>query len=134
MRPRAAAAALQRVMKRRAGEAATRGADGGRQRGAPEARGLTGEQGKDVVAAAVPGLDDEREVGRVGAVVGEARGLLVGVGRRQVVRQLARPVEHLALVVGAVLDVRVLGNRLHLSLRVADVDEVAVGDAREAVA
>ena len=43
------------------------------------------QQAEDVVAAAVPGLDDEAEIGRQGAVVGGPGGLVVLVGARQVV-------------------------------------------------
>mmetsp|Transcript_54628 Transcript_54628/g.130934 ORF Transcript_54628/g.130934 Transcript_54628/m.130934 type:complete len:205 (+) Transcript_54628:344-958(+) len=95
---------------------------------------VAGEQGKDVVSTADTSLGDQREIRRVGAVVSEAGGLLVRVGRGEVVGQLARAVEHLALVVGPVSELNILGHRLRLLLRVADADQVAVGDGAEAVA
>ena len=92
------------------------------------------QQRENVVSAAVASLDDQRQVRRIRAVVGKARGLLVGVGRGHVVGGLARALEVLALVVGAVLDVNALGHRLDLRLRVANAHQVAVCDEREAVA
>mmetsp|Transcript_20375 Transcript_20375/g.52631 ORF Transcript_20375/g.52631 Transcript_20375/m.52631 type:complete len:278 (+) Transcript_20375:294-1127(+) len=92
------------------------------------------EQGEDVVRAVVPGLDDEREIRGIGASVGVPRRLLVGIGRWQIVGQLARALEHLALVVRAVHNIDLLRQRLHLVLRVAHVDEVAECDAVERVA
>jgi hypothetical protein len=61
---------------------------------------------KDVILAVVASLRDERQVGRVRAVVGVPRALLVGVRRGELVGELARAVEHLAGVVGAVRDLR----------------------------
>eukprot|EP00962_Isochrysis_galbana_P000629 scaffold180_cov134-Isochrysis_galbana.AAC.7 len=47
------------------------------------------QQREDVVGAVVACLHDERQVGWVGAIVGIAGSLLVGIRRGQVVRQLA---------------------------------------------
>lgn len=71
-------------------------------------------------------LGDQAEVGRVGPPVGEARGLLVGVRLGQVVGRLAGAAEHLALVVGPVLHLHLLRERLHLVLRVRHANQVAV--------
>src|SRR5690348_10469744 len=49
-------------------------------------------------------LGDERQVGRRGAAVRGPGGLLVRERRREVVRRTAGTLEHLALVVGTVLD------------------------------
>ena len=46
------------------------------------------EKGEDVVLAAVAGLDDEAQVRRQRTAVGGTRGLLVGVGRGEVVGEL----------------------------------------------
>ena len=59
-----------------------------------------------VILAVVASLRDERQVGRVRAVVGVPRALLVGVRRGELVGELAGAVEHLAGVVGAVRDLR----------------------------
>ena len=60
------------------------------------------EERKYVVLAVVSRLGDERKIGRVRAVVGVPRALLVGVGRGEPVAELAGAIEHLAGVVRAV--------------------------------
>ncbi len=77
------------------------------------------------------GLDDQAEVRREGALVGGTRSLIVGVRRRHVVRQLARALEHLALVIGSVGVFDFLCHRFNLIHAVRDTDEVTPGNAVE---
>mmetsp|Transcript_19504 Transcript_19504/g.44838 ORF Transcript_19504/g.44838 Transcript_19504/m.44838 type:complete len:218 (+) Transcript_19504:102-755(+) len=95
---------------------------------------VPGEERKDIIGTVVAGLHDEREVRRVGAVVGIPGSFLVGIRRREVIRSLARPLKHLALVVRTVDHVGVLCHGLDFFLRVAHIDQIAVRNAREAVA
>src|SRR3546814_15124333 len=73
-------------------------------------------------------------VRRRSAAVGRRRRLYIRERRREVVRGRARPLEHLALVIGAVGDGVLGGDRLHLVLGVAEVGEVAEGDVLQRVA
>jgi hypothetical protein len=79
-------------------------------------------------------LGHQTEVGRERAGVRRTRGLLVRVRRGEVVRELAGPLEHLAVVVRAVLVLDLLGHRARLVRGVAHADEVAPRDAVERVA
>ncbi len=82
-------------------------------------------------------LGQDRHVGRVGAAIGRARRLLIGERRREAVGGAARPVEHLALLVGAVLDLIGRGQRGDLALRElwpARLGEIAKGDQARCVA
>src|SRR5262249_27462760 len=82
-------------------------------------------------------LGDQRQVGRRRAAIGRARGLLVRERRREVVRRAARTLEHLAVVVRAVLDLVLRRERRCLRRRVAGaagVGEVAERDIGQAVA
>ena len=79
-------------------------------------------------------LDNEGKIRGERAAVTRARSLLVGVGRGHVVGQLARALEHLALVVGAVGVLDLLGHRLDLIYGVRHTDKIAPGNAVERVA
>ena len=77
------------------------------------------------------------EVGRNGAAVDDAGGLVVGKRRRETVRQPAGALEHLALIVGAVLDLVFGGDRGRLlarEARTARLGEIAEREQGEAVA
>lgn len=65
---------------------------------------VAGQQRENVVLAAVAGRRDVAQIGRIGAVVGRPGRLLVRVRAREVVGQLAGPLEVVALIVGPVLD------------------------------
>ena len=79
-------------------------------------------------------LGDRREIRRRRTAVGVGGRLLVGERRREIVVRLARPLEHLALVVRTVLDL-VLGREcLDLGIAVAERRQVAEGDQVERMA
>ena len=75
------------------------------------------------------GLDDQTQVRRECTTVASTSGLLVGVRGGHVVSELARALEHLALVVRAVLVLDLLGQGLDLVSGVRYTYEVAPGDA-----
>ena len=75
------------------------------------------------------GLDDQAEVRREGALVGGTCSLIVGVRRRQVVRKLARALEHLALVIGSVGVFDFLCHCFGLIRGVGDTNKVTPGNA-----
>jgi hypothetical protein len=75
------------------------------------------------------GLDDQAEVRREGALVGGACSLIVGVRTWQVVRELARALEHLALVIGSVGVFDFLCHCFDLIHIVRDTDKVTPGNA-----
>ena len=60
--------------------------------------------------------------------------LLVGVRRGHVIRELARALEHLAVVIGAVGVLDLLCHRLDLICGVRNTDQITPGDAVERVA
>mmetsp|Transcript_2844 Transcript_2844/g.4546 ORF Transcript_2844/g.4546 Transcript_2844/m.4546 type:complete len:280 (-) Transcript_2844:232-1071(-) len=99
-------------------------------------RGFTvaGEEREDVVGATVASLDDERQVGRQTAVVGVACLVLVHVGALDVIRELARSLEHGASVVRAIRVLLVGSHLFGLVLSVAHTDEVTVRDTLQSVA
>mmetsp|Transcript_38253 Transcript_38253/g.68600 ORF Transcript_38253/g.68600 Transcript_38253/m.68600 type:complete len:248 (+) Transcript_38253:154-897(+) len=103
---------------------------------ADASRGVTvaEQQGEDVVLAVVTGLCDEAEVRGIGAAVGVAGVRLIHVGRGQLVGQLAGAIEHLALVVGAVLHLNLRRHRLGLLLRVAHAYQLAEVNEVQAMA
>ena len=80
------------------------------------------------------GLDDETEVWRERAGVTGACGLLIRVRRRHVVGELSRALEHLALVVGTVSVLNLLGHRPRLIRGVRNTDEGTPGNTVERVA
>lgn len=82
----------------------------------------------------MPGLADQAKVWGQGTGVSTPSGLLVGVGRGHVVGELAGALEHVAVTVGSVGVLDLLGHRLGLGDSVGDADEVAPGDAVEGVA
>ena len=82
----------------------------------------------------VASLDDQTKVGRKGALVRGTGSLLVGVRRGHVIRELARALEHLALVIGAVGVLDLLRQRLDLIHGVRDTDQITPGNAVERVA
>ena len=79
-------------------------------------------------------LYNQTEVRREGAGVTGTSSLLIRVGRRHVVRELSWALEHLALVVGAVGVLDLLGHGLDLIGGVRDTDEVAPSDTVEGMA
>mmetsp|Transcript_72271 Transcript_72271/g.169194 ORF Transcript_72271/g.169194 Transcript_72271/m.169194 type:complete len:310 (-) Transcript_72271:40-969(-) len=83
------------------------------------------EQSKDVVQAFMLGRRVHTQVGRIGATVCVARGLLVRVGRREGVDQDAGSGEHLAFVVRAVDHVVAGSNLLHALLGKDEVHQVS---------
>ena len=79
-------------------------------------------------------LDDQTQVRGKSTTVASTSSLLVGVGSGHVVGELARAHEHLALVVGPILVLDLLGHRLRLVYGVGDTDEIAPGNAVKGVA
>ena len=96
--------------------------------------GVAGQEGEDVVAAAVPGLDDQAEVGGEGTVVGEAGGLVILVGGGHVIGQLSGPLLDLALVVGVGVVLILLGQCLGFVDGQDRTHERAVGNSVEGMA
>ena len=82
----------------------------------------------------VPSFDDQTQVGRERALVGGTGGLLIGIRRRHVIRELARALEHLALVIGAIGVLDLLRQYLDLVRGVRDADQITPGNAVERVA
>jgi hypothetical protein len=82
----------------------------------------------------VASLDDQTEVGRERSLVRGTGSLFIGVRRRHVIRELAGALEHLALIIGAVRVLDLLGQYLNLVRGVRDTDQIAPGDAVEGVA
>jgi hypothetical protein len=79
-------------------------------------------------------LGHKGEVRRERTSVGGACSLFVRVRRRHVIRELSRPLEHLALIIRAVSVLDLLSHRPRLVGGVGDADEVTPGDAVERVA
>lgn len=77
------------------------------------------QQGEDVVLAVVPGLSDEAEVRWVGSAIGIACSFLIGIGPRQRVTQAAWTCKILALIIGAILHLRLQISNIFGSLRPA---------------
>lgn len=96
--------------------------------------GIPRQQAENVVAAAVPRLHHQAEIGRQGAVVGRPRRLVVLVRRRDVVAQFAGPLLDLAFVVGIGVVFVFFSYGFHLVDGVAGADEGAPGYAAEGVA
>mmetsp|Transcript_3413 Transcript_3413/g.12626 ORF Transcript_3413/g.12626 Transcript_3413/m.12626 type:complete len:217 (-) Transcript_3413:283-933(-) len=92
------------------------------------------QQRKHVVLSVVPCFGDQGQVGRVRAVVRVTRAFFVRVGRGELIRKLARPVEHLAGVVGAVHDLDLFRHQLDLVLGVRHPHQVSVRHQVQAVA
>lgn len=82
----------------------------------------------------VASLDDQAKVGRKSALVRGTGSLLVGVRWGHVIRELARALEHLALVVGAIGVLDLLCQRLDLIRGVRNTDQITPGNAVERVA
>lgn len=70
---------------------------------------VAGQQGENVVLAAVARGRNVAQIGRIGAIVGRTGCLLVRIGAGEVVGQLAGPLEVVALVVGPVFDLVAVG-------------------------
>src|SRR4029453_3027942 len=82
-------------------------------------------------------LGDQRQVRRRGAAVGRTGCVLVRERRREIVRRAAGPLEHVAGVVRAVLDLVFGGKGCRLRGGVAGaagIGEVAEGDIGQAMA
>lgn len=77
------------------------------------------------------GLDDQAEVRREGTLVGGTCSLIIGVRTRQVVRELARALEHLALVIGSVRVFDFLRHCFGLIHGMRDTDKVTPRNAVE---
>lgn len=99
-------------------------------------RGVTvaRQQREDVVSTAVAGFDDQTQVWRKRTGVTCTGGLLVGVGRREIVRQLTRALEHLTIIVGPIGVLDLGSHRLSLVNGVRNTDQVAPGNTRKGVA
>jgi len=95
---------------------------------------VASQEGEDVVAAAVAGLDDEAEVGRQGAIVGRACRLVILVRRGDVIGQLAGSFLDLPFIIGLCVILVLFRERLGLVDRHYVAHQAAVGDARERVA
>ena len=78
-------------------------------------------------------LDDQTQVGRERTLVAGTRGLLVRVGSGHVVGKLTGALEHLALVIGAVLVLNLLGHGLGLVDGVGDTNQIAPGNTVQRV-
>lgn len=65
---------------------------------------VAGKQREDVVLVAVTGEHNVAQIGWIGSIVGSTSRLLVRVGRRERVGELARTHEHLAKIIGTVQD------------------------------
>lgn len=92
-------------------------------------RGLlvTSQQREDIILSRAR-LDNEGKINGVGSVVGNTGGLFVGVGRGNVISELTGAIEHISFVVGAILNLNIGGNSLHLLLCVGNIDQITVGD------
>ena len=96
--------------------------------------GVTGKEGKDVVATAVSGLDDERKIRRQSTVVGGTGGLVVLVWAGQVVGELSGALLNVALVIGLGVVLVLLGKSLGLVDSHEVADDCPVGNTLERVA
>ena len=79
-------------------------------------------------------LDDQTQVGRERTAVTSAGSLLVRVRSGHIVGELARALEHFALVVRTILVLNLLRHGLDLVDGVRDTDKIAPGNAVERVA
>lgn len=79
-------------------------------------------------------FDDQTKVGGERALVGGTGSLFIGIRSRHVIRELARALEHLALVIGAVGVLDLLRQSLDLVRGVRDTDQITPGNAVERVA
>lgn len=91
--------------------------------------GVARQETEDVVAAAVPRLDDQAQVGRQGTVVGRARRLVVFVGLGYVVTEFAGALFELTFAVGLGVVFVFFGHGFHFVDGVGLPDEDAPGDA-----
>lgn len=95
---------------------------------------VASQQGEDVVAATVAGLDHKRKIRRQSTIVGGAGGLVILVGRRQVVGKLAGTLLNLTLVVRLGVVLVLLGETLGLVHGHDVANQGPVGDTLERVA
>ena len=79
-------------------------------------------------------FDNQAQVRRESTAVAGTSSLLIGVRRGEVVRELSWPLEHLSLVVGAILILDLLGHGLRLVHGVGDAHQVAPGNAVQGMA
>src|SRR5699024_9931984 len=93
-----------------------------------------GQKVEDVVAAAVTSLGNQAKVRGQSTAVGGTSSLLVLVGAGNVIRQLARALLDLALLVGLGIVLVLLGHGLHLIDGVHDTNERTPGDTGQRVA
>ena len=77
------------------------------------------------------GFDNQAQIRRKGTLVSGTSCLLIGVWRGQVVRKLSGPLEHLSLIVRAVLVFDFLCHGLNFVGSVRDTYEVTPGNAVE---
>ena len=96
--------------------------------------GVTSQKTEDVVAATVTALGDQTEIRGQGTTVGSTGGLLVLVGRRDVVGQLSGALLDLTLVVGLGVVLVLFGESLHLVDGVHNTDEGTPGHTGQGVA
>src|SRR3989338_7697735 len=74
------------------------------------------------------GLYDEREVGRIGVVVGGTSGLFIGIGTRKRISELTGAVVHISFFVGSILDFNLSGFCLGFLLSQNLTDKRAVAE------
>lgn len=79
-------------------------------------------------------FDNQAEVRGKGTAIAGTSSLLIGVRRGEIVGELSWSLEHLSLVVGAILVLDLLGQGLHLIHSVGDADQVAPGNAVQRMA
>mmetsp|Transcript_6953 Transcript_6953/g.17652 ORF Transcript_6953/g.17652 Transcript_6953/m.17652 type:complete len:251 (-) Transcript_6953:449-1201(-) len=95
---------------------------------------VTVEEGENVVLSPWTGLHHERQIGGHSTTVGSTSSLLVGVGRKHVVSELSRALEHLSLIVGSISELHLRKHLLYFSFCVADTDEGSVCNTAHTVA
>ena len=96
--------------------------------------GVTGQQAEHVVAATVTALDDQAQIRGQSTTVGGTSGLVVLVGRRDVVRKLSGALLDVTLVVGLGVVLVLLSHCLHLIDGVHDTDKRTPWDTGQGVA
>ena len=75
---------------------------------------VASEQGMHVIRPVMPRLDDQAQIRRRGPVVGSRRRLFIGKWRREAIGGAARAVEHIARIVGPIMNLVAGGEGLHL--------------------
>lgn len=95
---------------------------------------VTSQQGEDVIAGTVSGLDDQRQVWWVGTLVGSSGSLFVGVRTWDVVGQLTWSLLRVTFVIRFVVVLEFLSHLLGFCVGVGDTDKVSPSDSVKRVA